>query len=39
MNRFVEGLGLTPIREQFDLEGRMIKEGGYAGMAGDFGIR
>lgn len=39
MNRFVEGLGLTPIPEQFEFEGQMIKQGGYAGMAGDFGIR
>lgn len=39
MNRFVEGLGLTPIPEQFEFEGRMIKEGGYRSMAEDFGIR
>lgn len=39
MNRFVEGLGLTPVPEQFDLEGKMIAEGGYSGMAGDFGIK
>lgn len=38
MNRFVEGLGLTPIPEQFDMEGQMIKKGGYVGMAKDFGI-
>lgn len=38
MNRFVEGLGLTPIPEQFDFEGQMIKEGGYSSMASDFGI-
>jgi uncharacterized peroxidase-related enzyme len=38
MNRFVEGLGLTPIPEQFDLEGQMIKRGGYVSMAADFGI-
>lgn len=39
MNRFVEGLGLTPIPEQFDFEGKMIVEGGYSGMAGEFGIK
>lgn len=39
MNRFVEGLGLTPVPEQFQLEGKMIKEGGYVSMAEDFGIR
>ena len=38
MNRFVEGLGLTPIPEQFDFEGQMIKQGGYVSMAGEFGI-
>jgi uncharacterized peroxidase-related enzyme len=38
MNRFVEGLGLTPIPEQFDMEGQMIKRGGYVSMAKDFGI-
>jgi uncharacterized peroxidase-related enzyme len=39
MNRFVEGLGLTPIPEQFDMEGQMIKQGGYTSMAGAFGIK
>jgi uncharacterized peroxidase-related enzyme len=39
MNRFVEGLGLTPRPDQFDMEGKLIKEGGYAGMAATFGIR
>jgi uncharacterized peroxidase-related enzyme len=39
MNRFVEGVGLTPRPDQFDMEGKLIKEGGYAGMAGAFGIR
>lgn len=39
MNRFVEGLGLTPIAEQFDFEGQMIKRGGYVSMAKDFGIK
>jgi uncharacterized peroxidase-related enzyme len=39
MNRFVEGLGLMPRPDQFDMEGRMIKEGGYAGMVTAFGIR
>ena len=38
MNRFVEGLGLTPIPEQFDMEAQMIKQGGYTSMAKDFGI-
>jgi uncharacterized peroxidase-related enzyme len=38
MNRFVEGIGLTPIAEQFDMEGRMIKEGSYKGMLTAFGI-
>ena len=27
MNRFVEGLGLTPIPEQFAMEGKLIKDG------------
>jgi hypothetical protein len=39
MNRFVEGLGLTPIPEHFDTEGKIIQEGGYAAMLGAFGIR
>ena len=39
MNRFVEGLGLTPIPEHFEIEGRMITEGGYDGMLNAFGIR
>ena len=39
MNRFVEGLGLTPKPDQFDMEGKLIKEGGYAGMATAFGIK
>lgn len=39
MNRFVEGLGLTPVPDQFDMEGTMIKNGGYVGMAEEFGIR
>jgi hypothetical protein len=26
MNRFVEGVGLTPVPVQFDMEGRLIKE-------------
>ena len=39
MNRFVEGLGLTPVPEDFDMEGRLISEGGYAGMLDVFGIR
>lgn len=39
MNRFVEGLGLTPIPDQFDMEGQMIKQGGYNSMAADFGIK
>lgn len=38
MNRFVEGIGLTPIPDQFDMEGRLIKEGGYKGMLDAFGI-
>src|ERR687897_3231228 len=36
MNRFVEGLGLTPIPDQFAMEGRMIKEGSYKGMLDAF---
>jgi len=39
MNRFVEGLGLTPIPEQFDMEGQMIVGGGYAAMLDAFGIK
>lgn len=39
MNRFVEGLGLTPRPDQFDMEGKLIKEGDYAGMATTFGIK
>jgi alkylhydroperoxidase family enzyme len=38
MNRFVEGLGLTPVPEQFEMEGQMIKQAGYVSMAKDFGI-
>jgi len=39
MNRFVEGLGLTIVPEQFDMEGQMIKDGGYDGMLDAFGIK
>ena len=39
MNRFVEGLGLTPIPEHFDIEGKMITDGGYAAMLEAFGIK
>jgi hypothetical protein len=39
MNRFVEGLGLMPIADQFAMEGKMIKDGGYAGMLDAFGIK
>lgn len=38
MNRFVEGLGLTPVPEEFDMEGKMIHDGGYAGMLDAFEI-
>jgi hypothetical protein len=38
MNRFVEGLGLTPIPEHFSTEGQMIADGGYDGMLDAFGI-
>ena len=38
MNRFVEGLGLTPVVEDFPMEGEMIHGGGYAGMLDKFGI-
>ena len=39
MNRFVEGLGLMPRPDQFEMEGKMIKEGGYLGMVEAFGIK
>ena len=39
VNRFVEGLGLTPRPDQFDMEGKLIKEGGYLGMVKSFGIK
>jgi len=39
MNRFVEGLGLSSVPEQFDKEGQMIHEGGYLGMVDMFGIK
>jgi hypothetical protein len=39
MNPFIEGLGLTPIQEQSEMEGKMMREGGYAGMLDAFGIR
>lgn len=38
MNRFVEGLGLTPVPEEFEMEGHMISQGGYAAMLDAFGI-
>lgn len=38
MNRFVEGVGLTPIPARFDMEGELIKEGSYKGMLDVFGI-
>lgn len=39
MNRFTDGLGLTPIPEDFPMEGKMIAEGGYNAMLDAFGIR
>jgi uncharacterized peroxidase-related enzyme len=39
MNRFVEGLGLTPIPHQFEMEGKLIRDGGYKGMLDAFGIK
>ncbi len=39
MNRFVEGLGLIPVPEDFAMEGKMIHDGGYASMLDAFGIR
>ena len=39
MNRFIEGLGLSIVPEQFDMEGQMIKDGGYDGMLDAFGIK
>jgi uncharacterized peroxidase-related enzyme len=39
MNRFVEGIGLMPRPDQFAMEGKLIKDGGYAGMVKAFGIK
>ncbi len=39
MNRFVEGLGLTPIPEHFGIEGQMIVDNGYDGMLEAFHIK
>jgi len=39
MNRFVEGLGLTPIPDHFGMEGQMILDGGYEGMLEAFDIK
>lgn len=39
MNRFVEGLGLTVVPEQFDMEGQMLMQHGYEGAAEIFGIK
>lgn len=39
MNRFTDGLGLTVVPEEFDMEGNMIKDGGYDGMLDAFGIK
>ena len=39
MNRFVEGLGLTPIPEHFGIEGQMIVDNGYEGMLEAFHIK
>ncbi|MGH9193519.1 MAG: carboxymuconolactone decarboxylase family protein [Acidimicrobiales bacterium] len=38
MNRYTDGLGLSVIPEQFDIEGKMIKELSYKGML-EMGIR
>ncbi len=38
MNRFVEGLGLTVVPDQFGMEGKMIVDGGYEGMLAAFDI-
>jgi len=32
MNRHTNGRGLTPIPEQFEMEGKLIREGSYKGM-------
>ncbi len=39
MNRFVEGLGLTVVPDQFGMEGKMIVDGGYEGMLAAFDIK
>ncbi len=39
MNRFVEGLGLTPIAEHFGIEAKMIVDGGYDAMLEAFNIK
>jgi alkylhydroperoxidase family enzyme len=38
MNRYTDGLGLGVIPEQFDMEGKMIKEMSYKGML-EMGIQ
>ena len=38
LSKFNTGGGLTPIPGQFDMEGKLIKEGGYEGMLHAFGI-
>lgn len=39
MNRLVEGLGLTVNPEHFDMEGQMLMQHGYEGVAEMFGIK
>lgn len=39
MNRFTDGLGLTVVPEEFEMEGNLIKDGGYDGMLDAFGIK
>lgn len=38
MNRFVEGLGLSAIAEQYEMEGKMLVEGGYLGIIDKLGL-
>jgi uncharacterized peroxidase-related enzyme len=38
MNRFVEGVGLAVVPEQFEAQGRRLRDSGYTGMIEKFGI-
>lgn len=39
MNRFVDGLGIEAVEDDFSMEGRMLHDHGYTGLLDLYGIR